>query len=216
MIKKKNQQSLPSFWDTLLQEEFKKETDRGAVILAASLFDIQLETLLKDFLIPDHGSDDELFESTTAPLSSFSAKILMAYRLGLITKRFARDLNLIRKIRNEFAHNIHGCSFEHSSVKSRVHELSKSSSISTKLPVMRKSFPPGTRGEFLVNASWMIWCLTNKTEKVNSLSECGIEFGYIDVDEKELFKKYEEGKKQINKTSSVELPEKFESTGSKS
>jgi hypothetical protein len=42
----------PSFWDNLLQEEFNKETDRGAVILAATLFDITLDSLLRIYLVP--------------------------------------------------------------------------------------------------------------------------------------------------------------------
>lgn len=195
--------SIASFWDAILKSEFEKETDRGAVILAASLFDIQLESLIKSFLVADQATNDELFDGASAPLTNFSSKILMAFRLGLITKTFARDLNLIRKVRNEFAHNIHGCTFNHSSVKSRVHELSKSSNICEKSPLVRKSFPDGSRGDFLINASWMLWALTSKTEKIKALSECKLEFGYLDLNEKEAIKTLTEKRK----TSKPELPE---------
>jgi DNA-binding MltR family transcriptional regulator len=175
--------SIKSFYNNLLRQEFEKETDRGAVILAASLFEINLESLLKTFLVPDISRSDDLFEGATAPLSNFSSKILMSYRLGLISKNFARDLNLVRRIRNEFAHNIHGCSFDHSSVKSRVNELAKSSNITTKAPTVRKGMSTGTRGDFLICASWMLWSLSTEIDGLKTLNEAELEFGYSEVNE---------------------------------
>ncbi len=96
------------------------------MILAATLLDVGLDTLLRSFLITISTSDDELFDGGNAPLGNFSAKINLAFRLGLISDKYASDLHIIRKIRNEFAHNIHGCDFEHSSVKQRVLTLVKS------------------------------------------------------------------------------------------
>jgi DNA-binding MltR family transcriptional regulator len=60
----------------------------------------------------------------------------MCYRLGLLSDRYVRDLNLIRKIRNEFAHNIQGCDFNHTSIYSRIQELDKSSQTVAKLNIM--------------------------------------------------------------------------------
>lgn len=180
---------ITKFYNDLLSEEFEKETDRGAVILVASLLDIQLESMLRMFLVPDTSRTDDLFEGAMAPLSNFSSKILMAYRLGLISNKFARDLNLIRRIRNEFAHNIHGCSFDHSSVKSRVYELAKSSDIIAKNPNVRADMPEGTRGDFLICVSWMLWSLTTETDYIVPLKECEEEFGYIvleDIDEEDV------------------------------
>jgi DNA-binding MltR family transcriptional regulator len=191
--KETEKKDVTQFYNKLLRDEFSKETDRGAVILAASLFDIQLESLLKTYLVPDTSSSDQLFEGASAPLSTFSARILICYRLGLISKNFARDLNLIRKIRNEFAHNIHGCSFEHSSVVSRVHELSRSSNMSSKFSNVRGNMPSGTRGEFLINCSWMLWNLAEETKSIDALTEANLEFGYLDFDENNL-KEDEEAK----------------------
>jgi len=180
-------QKLTSYYNRLLKTEFEKETDRGAVILAASLFDIQLESLLRTYLIAETSSSDQLFEGASGPLSNFSSKIILCYRLGLISKKFARDLNLIRRIRNEFAHNIHGCSFDHSSVVSRVNELVKSSEILKKAPSIRKKMPIGTRGDFLICASWMLWALSIKIEKTKTINECADEFGYReDMNEKDI------------------------------
>jgi DNA-binding MltR family transcriptional regulator len=52
------------------------------------------------------------------PLGDFSNKIKMCYCLGLIDKIIRDDLNLIRKIRNEFTHDLYA-SFESDKIKSK-------------------------------------------------------------------------------------------------
>ena len=167
-------------WDDVLQEEFTKESDRAAVILVASLFDNALTTFLKNVLLPTPAAADELFDLPNAPLATFSAKINLSYRIGVISQRFCRDLHLIRKIRNEFAHNIYGCSFETSIVRSRILELSKSSGMIERSPRTRgySQFPEGCRGDFLFIASWMLYSLNQQIESCQSLPEATLEWGY--------------------------------------
>ena len=92
-------------------DEFKSESDRAAVILGAAKLDILLYQLLTKFLIASPAGTDELFDGD-APLGTFSSKINLAHRLGLIDKDFSRALHLIRKIRNSFAHEISGTTLE--------------------------------------------------------------------------------------------------------
>ncbi|HLP67648.1 MAG TPA: hypothetical protein VK181_09010 [Rhizobium sp.] len=81
-------------------------TERGTVLVWASILDEMLTKLLKSFLIPlDKGKLDEIFEPD-GPLSTFSAKTKIAFAVGLITKEEADCLNSVRKIRNDFAHKI--------------------------------------------------------------------------------------------------------------
>lgn len=96
-------------------EELKKfsevvypESARAAVIVGASQMDVELEKLIQKALRPSDEKDDELFENDRG-LGTFSAKINMAYRLGLIDKDFKRALHVFRKIRNGFSHQVHGC-----------------------------------------------------------------------------------------------------------
>lgn len=103
-------------------EEFRRESDRAAVILGAAKLDSLLYLLLTKTLLPNVGEQDELFEGE-APLSSFNAKINLAYRLGLIDTQLSRALHLIRKIRNSFAHEISGCSLNSGAQRDRVREL---------------------------------------------------------------------------------------------
>ena len=79
------------------------ETDRGCALMAAAYLDSQLEELLRAVFVDDQKVVSELLQSERA-LGSFSAKIDMAYSLGLLPADAYRDLHLIRKIRNECAY----------------------------------------------------------------------------------------------------------------
>jgi hypothetical protein len=166
-----------SHWADIFLEEFSKESDRAAVIVAASIFDDALGNLLKQFLVPTASSQDELFDGANAPLSTFSAKIAFAHRLGLISGAFARNLHLIRRIRNEFAHNIHGGSFQDSAVKSRVMELYKSQGYRN-ISDDTRLHPKGPRGDFLTVCLWMLWSINSDLESLQPLREAEPEFGF--------------------------------------
>ena len=86
-------------------DDFNKETERGAVLAAAAMLDDQLGKVIEAFLIPNKGSQ-ALLRGFNAPLGSFSARIAAAFGLGLISEAEYRECELIRKVRNEFAHQI--------------------------------------------------------------------------------------------------------------
>ncbi len=186
------------YWHDALLEEFTKETDRASVILVSALFDQALESLLKSYLIPSTSSEhDELFDIPNASLANFSNKITTCFRLGLISHKFCRDLNIIRKIRNDFAHDIHNCNFNNIRVKSRIEELKNSSGIIKRNPIKRKTFQDGVRGDFLMICSWMIFSLQMKVKRIKSVEMPKIEFGYNEsLDEKKVL---EEETKQAQK-----------------
>lgn len=161
----------------ILHDEFQKESDRAAVVLTASIMDELLRTLLAARLVPVTSSNDELFDGANAPLGTFSSRIEMAYRIGLISVKFARDLHLIRKIRNDFAHNIHGCSFEEVKVRARVTELCNSHGIIARSPHRFKE-PLSVRDQFLESASWMIFLLNKQSSQMASIPAAHEEWGY--------------------------------------
>ncbi len=90
---KAKSENAASYWNALLKKEFAKETDRGAVILAATLLDIGLDNMLRSNLVPIASANDDLFDGANAPLNNFSSKINLSYRLGLISEKYARDLH---------------------------------------------------------------------------------------------------------------------------
>lgn len=91
-------------------KEFQDETDRGAALVGAVMIDDRLEHTLRGFMVESKISE-ELLEGAFAPLSSFSARIKMSYALGLINDYEFHNCELIRRIRNKFAHEGHGISF---------------------------------------------------------------------------------------------------------
>ena len=168
-------------WNEIFYKGFSKESDRAAVILTASLFDTSLDNLLRSYLVAISTSEDELFDGPNAPIATFSSKILMAHRLGLISTEFARDLHLIRKIRNHFAHNVQGCDFSQPQVAQQVSQLCNSSKMTEKSPEIRKSFgDQGMRGDFMMVCSWMLWYLNDAAESLEPLTSCRAEIHYTE------------------------------------
>ena len=92
-------------WMKIVDEEINVKSDRALVITIGSILDTQLESLLKSFLIKNNKRDEKLFNNNS-PLSNFSSKISMCYYLGIISKYEYEALEIIRKIRNIFAHEI--------------------------------------------------------------------------------------------------------------
>jgi mannitol operon repressor len=98
------------------------ESDRGTVLVYATMLDEQLKKAIDAFLV-DHSAITRLTEGFNAPIGTFSTRTLLAFGLGLISEREYNELEMIRKIRNEFAHSI-TMSFERSTVSSRCKLLS--------------------------------------------------------------------------------------------
>lgn len=89
---------------------FQKETDRGAALVGAAMLDARLERILSLCLI-DNKAKKDLLCGSSAPLGTFSAKINICSALGFITQKEYEEINLIRKIRNEFAHQLDEITF---------------------------------------------------------------------------------------------------------
>jgi DNA-binding MltR family transcriptional regulator len=91
----------------IVTEMLLKESDRGCAIFGAQILADDLESLLRTHFRSDDESVKKVVNplfATYAPLSSFSAKIQVAYAIRLITKGLKHHLDVIRRLRNEFAH----------------------------------------------------------------------------------------------------------------
>lgn len=98
------------------------ESDRGCALSAAAFIETELGDLVETSLIEDTNVTKEMFRGT-GPLATFSSRIDIAYLLGLFGKRARKDLHLIRKIRNEFAHKPGDVKFTDEAIASRCREL---------------------------------------------------------------------------------------------
>lgn len=106
-----------SFGDFM--NEFISESDRAAVILGASKIETLLGYILDKHLLPSTSGTDDLLEGDS-PLATFSARIKICHRLGLIDDHFAKLLNIFRKLRNGFAHEVTHSKLSSSAARDRV------------------------------------------------------------------------------------------------
>lgn len=99
------------------------ESDRGVGLMAAAFLDSELKALLEFFLVEDEAIHKRYF-GYGGPGGTFSGRIDSAYLLGLISKCDHRNLTIIRKVRNDFAHVEHPITFETEPIRARCLALS--------------------------------------------------------------------------------------------
>jgi mannitol operon repressor len=97
--------------------EMDNESSRGRVLVSCALLDEHLGECIRARLV-DSRDVDKLTDGFNAPFGTFSARIAGAYGLGVISEDEFHDLEIVRKIRNEFAHQI-TTGFENPSVAAR-------------------------------------------------------------------------------------------------
>jgi mannitol operon repressor len=118
----------PSIVDDLVgfQLEFSTQgesiEDRSSVILGAALLEEHLQRLISGFLVDDSRMMSGLFDFN-GPFGTFGNKIKVAYSLGLISKDEFCNLEIIREIRNVFAHQLHDVSFMDEWVMNKLQNL---------------------------------------------------------------------------------------------
>ena len=79
--------------------EFQGETDRAAGMLGPAYIDY----LLSEMLVSSWADEKVKFKG-----NNFGMRIKLAHAMGLIADDEAQDLDVIRQVRNVFAHEIHG------------------------------------------------------------------------------------------------------------
>jgi len=90
-----------------ISKTLEHESDRGSILIGAAIIHDYLCQVLKAYFRDDNSivrnAVESLFEPYR-PLSSFSACIEFCYVLGILSRKVRNELDLLRKLRNEFAH----------------------------------------------------------------------------------------------------------------
>src|SRR5687767_418859 len=97
-----------ALFDAFAEDLLVERTVRPLIIVGASKVDQLLFEILNLYLLPKFATakdPDELLEGDR-PLATFSARIKMCYRLGLIDKTLYVALEKLRSLRNPSAHSI--------------------------------------------------------------------------------------------------------------
>src|SRR5262245_7114939 len=89
----------------LIEAFGEREHPIATAILAAVLIEYDLEQLLRSRLKHKDDKTWAMLVGDNGPLNSFSSKIVMGYALGIYDKGMHSNLNIVRNIRNAFAHS---------------------------------------------------------------------------------------------------------------
>jgi mannitol operon repressor len=141
-----------------LLAEMNKESPRGMVLISTALLDEHLAECIKARIV-DSRDVDKLTDGFNAPFGTFSARIAGAYALGILSEDEFHDLEIIRKIRNDFAHQI-SIGFDNQSVGARCSNFKLSAKDYGQVVVDPES-------QFSSTAIALIMRLTNRAEYVS-------------------------------------------------
>jgi len=122
--------------------ELQNETDRGLPLVAAALIDEKLLETLQAFFCEGKAAE-RLLSEANSPLGTFSSRIEACFALGLIDEHEYREITLVRKIRNLFAHSRHGLVFTNDKVAGFC------SSLTSPLPSGSEYAAAGARFKFI-------------------------------------------------------------------
>jgi DNA-binding MltR family transcriptional regulator len=106
-----------------LAETLMKESDRGCAIFGAALLHDDLERLLKAFCRQDAFTVKNVIAPMFrgySPLATFSARIDLAFALCLISRQTYATLHIVRKLRNDFAHESGQIDFQDARCRDRL------------------------------------------------------------------------------------------------
>jgi hypothetical protein len=97
---------------------------RACVLVLAAFVDGLLARVIHiNFVDMDKAKFNGIFRDVTAPLQSFSAKIILAHALGIIDDQFKSQLDKFRAIRNAFAHAVKLVDFDDPIVAAECNKL---------------------------------------------------------------------------------------------
>ena len=146
--------------------------ERGMAISGVAKLDDCLKQLLRAFFINNEKACDALLDEP-GPVSTFGARIELAFVLGLISGNERNTFNLIRKIRNDFSHGSDERSFQTPPIKDRCLNLDPTPGI-WKLISNSKPLDPNNPQElFLGSLRFLVAAIAYRGEALPRRQEPG-------------------------------------------
>ena len=137
------------------------ESDRGSVLMAAAFIEDKITQLLETYMVQNKTIQKKIFDGNGA-LATFSSKIDIAFLLGLIPKNIYDDLGILRKLRNDFAHNAKSITFQTDYIKERCNLLQVVSKVALR---------DDTRAYFLRAMTTILTCINMKMDTFTQCQE---------------------------------------------
>ena len=115
---KTRRETIEEAWDEAYNfyQLFDGESDRGAAVLAAALFEDRLKKAIEEKKF--HNVDNKVCKRL-----SFWGTIKLGYALGLYDRKTLNGLRVVGEIRNKFVHSSDPLEFDHEKVAAKCREL---------------------------------------------------------------------------------------------
>ena len=105
-------------WAIVVDAEEKLANDFAFVLVLAAAVEQALELAISSHFVLDEEAAERMFDDqSNGSLGTFAAKIKMGFALGIYEKHVRDELDMIRVIRNVFAHHKGAISFESDGIK---------------------------------------------------------------------------------------------------
>jgi hypothetical protein len=108
-------------------KEEMEGSHRATAVVGGAFVEEHLTHVLKSRMVKDAKVAEEMFASGRA-FGDFGAKVDLGYLIGLYSKRAHKELTTIRRIRNDFAHQLELNSFDRDDIRDRCQNLTLSQS----------------------------------------------------------------------------------------
>lgn len=99
------------------------QDDHSMVLSLATFIEDTLGRLLLAYF-RDCKATRELISGFNAPIGTLSSRIKAVYAFGLATEDQFKDMEILRKVRNRYAHNWEGVSLEQNDIRAMIGQLS--------------------------------------------------------------------------------------------
>src|SRR6185437_5338404 len=104
----------------VIMDALQHEKDHSVAIVASSILDAGLETLIREKIKVQRPKVLEQFFAERGVISDFYSRIVVAQAFGIITTPIADELHAIRAVRNVFAHAKISVSFDSKEIANEV------------------------------------------------------------------------------------------------
>lgn len=140
----------------------EEKSDLAVVLISTSFIEAWLTVILRVHLISSKKLEEkeinELFDKNYGLLNTLSNKTKLAYFLSLIDGKIFNNLEMIRKIRNKFAHTRLDIRFSDETIRLLCERLNYISmtAISNNESIPTIEFLKTARGKFVINVAFIV------------------------------------------------------------
>ena len=121
---KKKLESFSELFEHVVEIDISKKQHWSDVLILSTLLEQVLELALRGELNGNKTFKDKLFEFKS-PLGDLSSKIKMGFAIGLLEEQAYNGMEIVREIRNLFAHTRHNLSLDNRAIAQKIHDLTK-------------------------------------------------------------------------------------------